>query len=432
MYFRLIIVIILTFFNTCFLFSEIKDSTKKRNYPFFMKSDTEVIDSTKGPTVYPFIIRDTPAKIFSMRQLDEDYLSTYRLLSRLMYQGMPNIYAAEIQAISLYFLIPFTHEEAHRSILNYKKIGSISQPFFNSKGAAYVNGVSDSTLKNLRDTDFPTYIRLHLGGLESDYMLTNRAEAIGSFEQDKIYHYYYEYLMRKLSLVLYYFTSVIPALEPNLSEESNELDRDIVGHDVYGAIRHLHRPTMEFRRYTKYEDLTAIEKNFVPRVAFRSLLNFINPLLIGKQNINLSENVKLNFGLGYSMAPFGDFIDNNFWLMLYNKYKFHFYFRENENRLTWFPACGIRIDDFVLYKVISSSFALHFWSQPKNLDFNTIHSQQGGAFDIMLKYNFLPKESKVKSVSIDLGLIYKSKGYLPEEVYLEEHFGVRLGTTFSY
>ena len=54
----------------------------------------------------------------------------------------------------------------------------------NKYGAAYVKGVTDQTLQNIRDDDLPTFIRLHTGGLESDYMLTKRVEALGSFEQD--------------------------------------------------------------------------------------------------------------------------------------------------------------------------------------------------------------------------------------------------------
>ncbi|MEK7720443.1 MAG: hypothetical protein AAB347_12725 [Bacteroidota bacterium] len=35
-------------------------------------------------TVYSFIIQDSPARLFTMRQFDEDYLSGYRLYSSMM------------------------------------------------------------------------------------------------------------------------------------------------------------------------------------------------------------------------------------------------------------------------------------------------------------------------------------------------------------
>ena len=35
------------------------------------------------------------------------------------------------------------------------------------------------------------------------------------------------------------------------------------------------------------------------------------------------------------------------------------------------------------------------------------------------------------SMSVDLGLNYKTKGFLPEEVVMDKHLGVRLGVTFN-
>lgn len=35
-------------------------------------------------TVYSFIIQDSPARLFTMRQFDEDYLSGYRLYTKMM------------------------------------------------------------------------------------------------------------------------------------------------------------------------------------------------------------------------------------------------------------------------------------------------------------------------------------------------------------
>lgn len=43
----------------------------------------------------------------------------------------------------------------------------------------------------------------------------------------------------------------------------NELERDIVGHDIWGMIRHIHRPNMEFHRYTTWNELTDEEKNML-------------------------------------------------------------------------------------------------------------------------------------------------------------------------
>jgi hypothetical protein len=33
----------------------------------------------------------------------------------------------------------------------------------------------------------------------------------------------------------------------------------------------------------------------------------------------------------------------------------------------------------------------------------------------------------LKSLSLELGMIYKTAGFLPEEIVLDEHFGFRFG-----
>jgi hypothetical protein len=151
--------------------------------------------------------------------------------------------------------------------------------------------------------------------------------------------------------------------------------------------------------------------------------------MIGKGNFKMGKNLKFNFGMGYTMAPFGDFIDENIWLK-YNDLNIHAYFRQFQNRDNWFHGFGLSLIDFQLSKKLYTNISAHFWNQPKNYDFNTNESFNGGAVDLDLRYFFFTKvNSRLKGFSFDLGLIYKSKGFLPEELYLKQHFGVRIGTS---
>ncbi|MDF1549541.1 MAG: hypothetical protein P1P88_17070 [Bacteroidales bacterium] len=387
-------------------------------------------DSLKETRDYCFIIQDSPANLFTMRQFNQNYISGYRLFSKGLYAAFKDHKrVADLIQIGLeIFFMPLTHEEGHRSILTANKIGSVSQPYFNKYGAAYVKGVTDQTLQSLRDNNLPTYVRLHTGGLESDYMLTKRMEAIGSFEQDDFKKYRFEYYTRKFALFQYYLVGLFK-YEIDLKEESNELDRDIVGFDTYGAARHLYRPNMEFYRYTKYADLTSDERKFVNRLGYRSLLNLLNPLILGIGNFRLTENTRINVGMGYTMSPFGDFIDENVWLK-HKTLNVGLYVRQFQNRENWFNGFGISLNDFKPFEKLSTSISGHYWQQPVNFDFNIDKSFTGGAVDMDIKYFFLNKRNVgLKGFSIDLGVIYKTKGYLPEEMYLEAHFGLRMGTT---
>lgn len=387
-------------------------------------------DTLREYTDYRFIIQDSPSQLFTMRQVNQSYLSGYRLFARGLYSASKNDLIADLLQVGLQtiFFMPLTHEEGHRSILTVNNIGSVSQPYFNKYGAAYVKGVTDQTLQDLRDNDLPTYIRLHSGGLESDYMLTKRMESIGSFERDNFKNYKWEYWLRKLAILQYYVTGLF-GFEIDLEEEEYELERDIVGYDTYGAARHLFRPDMNFHRYTKYNDLTNEEKKYVNRMGYRSLLNLLNPLMLGKGNFRISEDVKMNLGMGYTMAPFGDFIDENIWIK-YKDLNFHAYARQFQNRDNWFNGFGLSLIDFQLHKRVYTNISGHFWNQPKDYDFNNSESFSGGAIDMDLRYFFFnSRDTWLDGFSFDLGMIYKTKGFLPEELYLKEHFGLRIGTT---
>lgn len=396
----------------------------------FLNSFSVKADTLPEAFDYSFIIQDRPSQLFTMRQSNQDYLSAYRLFAR----GLNHVSKSEklsfyIQiGLQAFFLMPLSHEEGHRSILTAKNIGAISQPYFNKHGAAYVKGVSNQTLQHLRDTDLPVYIRLHTAGLESDYMLTKRMENIAGFRQDNFENYKWEYYMRKIGILQYYLSGLFK-MEMNLEEETDELERDIVGHDIYGAARHLFRPTMTFYRYTDYKDLTGEEKKFVTKMGYRSLLNLCNPLLLGKGQFKMKDNTFYNFGLGHAMAPFGDFVDEVFWLK-HKNLNTTFYFRQFQNKTNWFHGFGASLHNLPLTRQLQMSIAGHIWQQPEKLDFNTNKKENGGALDLDLKYFFLNgKHHGFRGFSVDLGMIYKTSGFLPEEVYLEEYFGVRIGTT---
>lgn len=381
---------------------------------------------------YDFLLKDSPSQLFTMRQVNQSYLSFYRIFAREMYAAIENDKIADLLQIGIQSLLflPVTHEEGHRSILTANNIGSVSKPYFNQYGAAYVIGVRDFELQNLRDNDLPNYIRLHSAGLESDFMLTKRMESIAAFEQDDYKNFKWEYLMRKLGILQYYVTGIFK-FEINIDEEADELKRDIVGYDTYGAARHLHRPEMDFYRYTNYADLTKEEIRFVNRMGYRSLLNIINPLVIGIPNFKVSENTSVNFGLGYTMAPFGDFIDEQFWIK-HKDFNFSFYARHFQNKNNWFHGFGMGVHSYQITPKLFTNANIHFWQQPRKLDFNTSEITNGRAIDLDFKYFInLKNSSKLKAYSIDLGFIAKTKGFLPEEVVLDKHFGIRLGTSIK-
>lgn len=398
---------------------------------FIQSNISAQTDSLSVVREYPFILKDSPAKLFSMRQFNQNYLSAYRILSKELNRNIENKKISgyiQIAIVSLLF-IPLTHEEGHRSILTGKSIGAISQPYINKHFAAYVTGVTDSALISLRNNDLPNYIRLHTAGLESDHMLTKRVEDLCFFEMDEFKNVRYEYLLRKIGILTYYLSGLFKS-NFEIAEETNELERDIVGHDIYGAARHLHRPKMDFYRYTRYDDLTAEETDFVRRAGFRSLLNLLNPLMIGIDGFKLNEDIKFNIGMGYSLSPFGDYIEENIRLQFSKIYNLNVYVRQFENKSNWFHSFGLGITNLKLLDNLYSDLNCHYLSQPKDFSFTTTNTFNSGAVEVDLRYffNFKPT-AFIRGMSVNAGLIYKGIGYIPEEIYLQEAFGFRLGTS---
>lgn len=325
-----------------------------------------------------------------------------------------------------------THEEGHRSVLSELGIGSISEPILDKHLVAKVTGVTDETLINLRNNDFPNYIRLHTAGLESDYAYLRKSDANFNFKEENHAILYPDYLMRKLGTQFYYLTNLFTMKSGIKESDDSELKRDIVGHDLYGMIRHLHRPTMEFYRYTERNDLTIEEKAYANRMAYMSFLNFLNPNIWKKSNYILSKDVKANFSVNYSLAPFGDFIEQNAYLALKDKYKINPYFRQYFNKTYTFLGGGIKLHNYAFCngKILLNS-SVDFWAQPKNLEFRTVEKQFGFGIKSELALRFSRWNDNSKSAYFNFGAAYKTDGFIPEVPSIKEDFQVFFGIVFS-
>lgn len=388
-------------------------------------------------TILNIDLYDGSAYLTSMNQSNDLVLNT----SRLIFQEIDfNILSKKQKAVftstSMIFTAllgqPMTHEEGHRSVLTELGIGSINKPFVDKYGVAKVTGVSNATLLSLRNTDLKNYIRLHTAGLESDFAYLKKQDALFNFNEEEHDLIWGDYITRKLGIQLY-FLSALFKQKVNINElDKVEIDRDIVGHDIYGMVRHLHRPNMEFYRYTTYDDLLSEEKKFAQRIAYTSLLNFINPAIWQQKNFNLSKNIKANFSVNYSLTPFGDFVEQNFYLNINNKYKLNPYFRQYFNKSYAFFAGGfnlqnlpIKDDKFLL------NASLDYWNQPRNLNFKTKESDLGFGIKSSLGIRFSSWNEKKKQIYFNIGMAYKTAGFIPERPSLNQDFRINMGLILS-
>lgn len=422
--------------------------------------NVSVFASESSERKYDFSLFDGTLDSFTMRQMKENYMSVQRIAVDSINELCGEKTFIKIKVSDwINYLWPsltmaVTHEEGHRSILTANHIGSISQPFFNGHGAAYVKGVTNQTLIDFRDSDKPSFIRMYLGGMESDYLMLRESEKMAAFGFDTKEVLYPDFIFRTLSITGYLETGFIyHAAETQsfykwywktfygLKEEPNELERDICGLDPFGATKALFEDNYDFHRYETPENFTEEEKDFITyRVGYRSYLNVLNPFLFMKENFRITDDFYLTGNMGYFMVPFGDSIEEN----LYLQYKgfslsnlnFHFYARQNENYKTWFPSFGLELFEFNPLSWLSISTGVHIWWQPEDLSFYATDSFVGGAFEIktrfMLPSSFEGKTHYVKNWGITAGILYKSAGYMPGIEQHKSHFRFSLGLSMEF
>lgn len=384
---------------------------------------------------YEFPVFDG-SKTLTMKQTNELVQNSSRLLSSTIITG-ENVRRdgfAQIGMLTLNILLlhPITHEEGHRSILTNLNIGAISQPIVDKNGVAKVIGVTDATLKNLRDTDLPDYIRLHTAGLESDIAYLNSLNAKLSFEEEESKFVKMDLFGRSSGVAMYYLTSWINRKFKLEEYKTPELERDIVGHDIWGMIRHIHRPTMDFHRYTTWDELTEEEKKFANKTAIFSLINLANPNLFNIRNFTLKNGNKLGFNLGYSLSPFGDYFSQNIYYFMPNKnIKLNPYLIEYFNKNSFFFGAGVKLHNFEYKNKYLFNSSIDFWNQPKELSFTTHKGEFGFGGNINAAYKFFETETKNKSFYANLGISYKTKGFVPEQPSLKEDFRINAGVIYS-
>lgn len=403
---------------------------------FFILFIIPIINSAQNK-YYNYNFYEGENYLFTMNQSNNIMLNSIRYIGgnindKPLLKKEKKIYSSGLVLFTALIGQALTHEEGHRSVLSELGISSISEPIFDKHLVAKVTGVTDEILLNLRNNDLPNYVRLHTAGLESDFAYLRKSDVYFNFNEEKHAVLYPDYLMRKVGTQFYYLTNLF-SMKSGIKEGDNlELKRDIVGHDLYGMIRHLHRPTMEFYRYTERNDLTTEEKSYANRMAYMSFLNFFNPNIWKEGNYNFCKDLRANFSVNYSLSPFGDFVEQNAYLTIKKKYKINPYFRQYFNKSYTFLAGGINLHNYVFHndKILLNS-SLDFWNQPKNLEFRNKEAVFGFGIKTELALKFSNWSNNTESAYFNIGASYKSNGFIPEAPSLKEDFRILMGVVLS-
>ncbi|WP_276344952.1 hypothetical protein [Aquirufa aurantiipilula] len=352
-----------------------------------------------------------------MRLVNQNFLSIHNYLWDHKPEGtLPRL----IFVFGHLFGMVYTHEAGHQNVLLSEGIGSYITPTWNKSGLAIVGGVMDNTLINLRDRNLPAYIRLHTGGLEADYGIIRRIKVDIALNNHNIKDLGPEYSTRIWASIFYLSSSTFKLY--SIPESKDQLNNDIVGHDIWGYIKHINRPDAPFHRYIQFEELTANERAQLNRIAISSLFNLLGP---GKVKF-LVGGSKVSLGGSYLLTPFGDMFEQSIFIKKKNL-KLQTDLRMYQNKYYQSIGFGISLFDKKISNNLNINLSANYWSQPSEFSFLTKQFKSGGSIDVLGKW--MPKFTEGK-FSIDGALHVKTKGFEPEEPFLSDGIYFRLGLTF--
>ncbi len=377
---------------------------------------------------YSFTLYDGTLNLFTMRQFNEGYTSLHRITMRTLNDVMGDkkvigLKLSEILSFTLsWVFMPFTHEEGHRSIYTHLGLGGYTVPFFDLSGKAF------SWSFQPEYTPISYYRRRKAAGFESDYLMCRNDTLSAAFQSEDAEICWSDFSPRIINTTGYYMVSLIfgEIFENYDNPEKNKLS-SYSACDPIGLTAALFHEDLGYF-YEDYSDISDKEKVFLDRIALRSLVNFVNPFMIGIPSIKISDAFSFSVFMNYSLCPFGDFIEETA-AVKYNNINADIYIRQYQNKDFWFPSFGIGLTDFRIHS-FSFDAAFHFWMQPENLDFVTSKGVPGCGAELKATW-FIPnsKNFPVKQTGITAGISGKTKGFLPG--YESHENDIRLSAGFK-
>jgi hypothetical protein len=283
--------------------------------------------------------------------------------------------------------VAWQHEQWHKATLSMQGIESRAN-------TNTVTGVSDESLAALK-RDHPTdFIRLHTAGLEGGYEAATALEKVQFFRRTTGWNVptlWSIYAANSLYMQIC-ASSLADSDAGDAAKQTNIQARDIVGSDCTAWTYELFRPSLPYsargphptgiglRRYRTFSELTDGERSYLGMQRTLSLLNFLDPALLGitefrAGGLHFSGHVRhMPTSFGHLLALEG-FLSSGSTDWFLSAQQFF-------NRSHWFPGlvaelwrCPIPTG---LGPKLRLSVQLGGWLQPKDQLFATSQARIGG------------------------------------------------------
>ncbi|MFC3851641.1 hypothetical protein ACFOSD_04975 [Salinispirillum marinum] len=280
---------------------------------------------------------------------------------------------------------------------------------------AYVYGVSDAALADVKAHDPVTMVRLSTARYESSFVL-GRQYAEDSFFN----HAQPRYRLAKAHNVLFDLFNLYQCREngrDDLPQSEPELQQDIVGYECRSWVYDLHRPDANYierpQRYLRWDDLSQDEQDYLNQAFWFSWLNVVDGHLLAE--VQEAEQNRLSF----QPTPFGrSFGWHHLRYQRGLKMAWEFYLHQNRERSL--PALSISIID---NPALGGLLTLrgHGWQQPDDLRFDSTSANEGWALEASFsRVLFGPLRAQAD-------WHYKTAGWMPGVPSLDEGHAWQFG-----
>lgn len=350
----------------------------------------------------------------------------------------------------LAFYVPpgaaWLHEEWHRAVLSHRGIASYNETykFRLFGGVVKVSHVRDEDLERMKREHPTEFVRLAAAGIEGEY------QHITAVEKDRFFFEANPYgrtsnIIAVLNSITYLGLSAFDHVnratdKMNREDGANISVRDFTGWDFTAWVYDLHRPDEPYSsrgvhpsgvgidRYIKPDDLSPAERHFLRVQGVLSLLNLIDPGLVGLRPFRTTSPVtgrplQYQVGLRHLLTSFGYTVDANlFWkedaanvfVIFHNYFNGERYFPGVEAELLRHPA---RVGGRALYLTPR----LAAWLQPEGQRFRTARTEPGALGSIRLE----PQTRRALAPYVEVEA--KTTGWVAGNVHLASNIGLRFG-----
>jgi len=335
------------------------------------------------------------------------------------------------------------HEEFHRAVMTRFHVSSLNEmnyfPLF--ANSVSVSHVTDENLIRFKKESFADFNRMHVAGIEGEYLLVDQLQRNNFFFNHNLPHES-ACLFSTFNSISYVRACAQPDFADPETDSYNAVenlieDRDFTGLDFLGWAYDLFRPDEPYEnrgthisgngidRYRKTTHLLPEELDYLWVQGNLQWLNLISPMLFGYRRIAFPAlGIYTNFALHHYLTSFG----NDISLTLFVKRKdlnlivtAHSY----QNYLRSFPAIEAAVVQYPLNKFLISARSL-IGFQPENQIFKTTNSSFAGLFDCRIllkgKYNVNPYAE----------MCIKTNGWVAGNEFISKNFSIRAGLDIKF